>query len=104
MNAMQFTNHKGTPFMVRIVRRGQGYGKNFCITHNEEEPLVEFYDARYMHTTYGQFVNRYRMTTILFSNNDAYGLDLYGGEADWKIDAKTMTKVTAWLQKETTGA
>lgn len=90
--------------MVRIVRRGQGYGKNFCITHNNEEPLVEFYDARYMHTTYGQFVSRYNMTTILFSNNDAYGLDLYGGESDWKIDAKTMTKITAWLQKEMAGA
>jgi hypothetical protein len=103
MNAMQFTNNKGTPFMVRIVRRGQGYGRNFCITHNEDEPLIEFYDARYMHTSYGQFVARYYMNTIL-DRNQNIGLDLYGGEADWKIDANTMTHITEWMQNEVAGA
>lgn len=103
MEAMQFTNDEGTPFIVRIVKKGNGYGMNFCITHNEDEPLIEFYDARYMHTSYGQFVSRYYMNTIL-DRNQNFGLDLYGGEADWKIDADTMLRITAWVRKQKVGA
>ena len=43
-------------FNVRIVRAGDRYGRDNCLTHDKDEPLVEFYDSRYPHTEYGQFV------------------------------------------------
>ena len=30
---------------VRIVENGDAYGKDMCLTHDEADPLVEFYDA-----------------------------------------------------------
>lgn len=104
MEAMQFTNNKGTPFMVRIVRKGNGYGMNFCITHNEDQALVEFYDARYPHTAFGQFVSRYYITTIVENSDRDCGLDLMGYEPQWKIDANTMKQIVKWLNSEMVGA
>lgn len=30
-------------YLVRRVNRGGRYGQEFCLTHDEEDPLVEFY-------------------------------------------------------------
>ena len=89
---------RGIPFNVHIVNKGDQYGLKNGLTHNEEEPLVEFYDARYPHTELGQFVSRYYLTTLLDKNKDV-GLDLDGGIPDWKIQAKEMNEVIEWLEK-----
>ena len=44
---------------VRIVEKGDKYGLKDGLTHEGDEPLVEFYDTRYEHTNLGQFVSRY---------------------------------------------
>ena len=85
--------------MVRIVNQNDRYGLDNCLTHNQAEPLVEFYDARYPFTAYGQFVSRYYMTTLL-DRSEAYGLDLDGGIRDWKIDRNTMASVMNWLREQ----
>jgi hypothetical protein len=90
---------RGIKFNVRIVQQGDKYGLNNCLTHEQKEPLVEFYDTRYPHTEFGQFVSRYNMTTLLSRKLDI-GLDLDGGIPDWKIDAESMNKVTSWLTEE----
>ena len=89
-----FTSEHGVPFVVRIVTTGECYGLNSCIVHEEQEPLVEFYDARYSHSMYGQFVARYHITTIAHS---FYGLCLYGGEPSWNVDHNSMNKVREFL-------
>ena len=33
-------------FNVRIVNNGEKYGREFCLTHDEDKPMVEFYDRR----------------------------------------------------------
>lgn len=45
------TSARGAPFNIRIVRHGERYGLDDCLTHGEGAhdrpfPLVEFYDAR----------------------------------------------------------
>ena len=30
---------------VRIVEKGDSYGRDMCLTYDETDPLVEFYDA-----------------------------------------------------------
>jgi len=61
--------------------------------------LVEFYDARYEHTDYGQFVSRYHVKTIL-EHTTGVGLDLYGGEPSWKVSGPTMDRIVKWLKED----
>ena len=88
-------------FNVRVVTKGDKYGRDFCLTHNEDKPLVEFYDARYPHTEFGQFVSRYYVETIL--GDDDYGpknsgLSLDGGIPEWTVPASDMNTVRYWLK------
>ena len=34
-----------TSFNVRLIEKGDKYGRNDAITHDENEPLVEFFDV-----------------------------------------------------------
>lgn len=88
-------------FNVRVVTKGEKYGLNFCLTHNGDKPLVEFYDARYPHTEFGQFVSRYYVSTIL--GTDGYGsaeggLSLDGGVPEWTVSAYDMETVRSFLE------
>lgn len=80
---------KADKFNVRIVSRGDKYGLNFSLTHNEDMPLVEFYDSRYPHTEYGQFVSRYYLDTII--NHEGLGLSLDAGVTAWTVPAEAMS-------------
>ena len=92
-------------FNVRIVRKGDKYGREFCLTYDEDQPMVEFYDSRYPHTKDGQFVSRYYVSTILGTANGAFhpgGLCLDGGNRDqWTVNEQDMDTVRAYLRKET---
>ena len=57
-------SENGVPFNARLILKGETYGLNDVLTHDKPEPLIEFYDARYMHTKFGQFVSRYYLSTI----------------------------------------
>jgi hypothetical protein len=85
-------------FNVRIVRNGDRYGRNMCLEHAGLEPLVEFYDARYPHTAYGQFVSRYYMSTLLEADWRGKALSLDGGIPEWTVSADDMTKVIDYLE------
>lgn len=39
-NVIQVTNREGTTFNVRLVLKGDTYGRNGCLTHDENDPLV----------------------------------------------------------------
>lgn len=88
----------GIVFCVRIVEKGDTYGLNNCLTHTDSEPLVEFYDKRFPHTEYGQFVSRYNLTTLLKMKKNL-GLNLQGGVPDWSVNAQGMKEVLQWLEK-----
>ncbi len=96
MDTMKVTNDRGNEFTVRLVRKGDSYGLNNCLTHNEDTILVEVYDAEYAFTEFGQFVSRYYITTLL-EGGRGHGINLYGGEPKWSIDAKNWSKVLMWL-------
>ncbi len=92
-------------FNVRIVRAGDRYGLDNCLTHDKDEPLVEFYDSRYPHCEYGQFVSRYYVATIL--GTDRYGsgvggLILDGGDIKrTTVSAQDMDTVREYLKEQT---
>ena len=97
-------NSNGVPFNSRIVRKGDSYGLNNCRIHTNDDPLVEFYDARYDHTEFGQFVSRYYATTLTgecewsFGNDSREtGLNLEGSVSDWFVDADQVKLALADL-------
>jgi hypothetical protein len=92
-------------FNVRILRKGDKYGRNNVLTHDEDAPLVEFYDIRYPHTEYGQFVSRYYVSTILGTDKwgrGEGGLCLDGGVPSWTVSAQDMDTVRAYLRQNAT--
>lgn len=79
----------GVPYLIRRVEKGETFGLDFCLTHDQEDPFIEFYDARHRHGPFGQFVSRYYLSTLKESSHSHYlGINLHGGEDDWKIDGK----------------
>lgn len=88
---LKIKNKKGDYFTVRLILKGDRYGFNNCLVHDNSEPLVEFYDAEY-----GQFVSSYYRSTLLNRDKDE-GLILYGGVPKWVLDGKTMNEVIEWL-------
>jgi hypothetical protein len=73
-------------FSVVLVRKGDKYGRDNCVTHTEDEPLVEFYDASVTgkgFSTVGQFVARYYRRTL--GQPTGQGLCLDGGVPEWQI-------------------
>ena len=94
----------GRPFTVRIVREGDRYGRGDCLIHDEDEAMVEFYDATYANNgrfgPHGQFVSRYYISTLLESPHRGRGLGLCGHEPAWTIDAGTMETVYEFISEE----
>ena len=89
-------------FNVRIVNKGDRYGRADCLTHDDDRPMVEFYDRRYQHGDWpdrGQFVSRYYVSTLLEVENR--GLCLDGGNAnEWSVSADGMAIVRAYLKAQ----
>jgi hypothetical protein len=88
-------------FVARILRRGDRYGLNDVLVWDVDPPGVEFYDTRYPHTEFGQFVSRYYVRTLL-EEHGPRGLDLMGYVPSWKIDGSAMVIVRQWLHHEVT--
>lgn len=90
-------NKRYAPLTARYVRPGDPYGLDFCL--NADKPMVEFYDARYPHTDFGQFVSRYNLDTFIAAHPD--GINLYGGEPEWILTTHKYARTKAWLERIT---
>lgn len=91
---IQVVNENGIPFNVRLLEKGEAYGLNDCLTHDGDEPLIEFYDGRYcnedFHIERGQFVARYYLETILEHSGE---LLLYTDIEDWQVSGKNIREI-----------
>ena len=96
-------------FNVRIVSKGDRYGRADCLTHDEDRPMVEFYDRRYASEEWprGQFVSRYYVGTLLghegfYGGEPVGGLCLDGGNRDeWSVSADEMAEIRVYLKAQT---
>ncbi len=95
----EITNDKGRKFLVRIVNLGDRYGLDDCLTHDDADPLIEFYDLSYTKGfgPRGQFVSRYCAHTL--AGHGGRGLNLDGGEPVWQIDAAALAPVIKTAQE-----
>lgn len=92
-----FKAENGVTFLARRIDQDKSYGLNDCLTHGATDALVEFYDTRYPHTAYGQFVSRYYLSTLQEHALDE-GLNLCGGVPDWSSDAASLQAVVNALK------
>lgn len=91
-----FVSSNGIPFTARRVNSGEMYGAKFGLIHNQDDPLIEFYDARHSFTPFGQFVSRYYLSTLLEHDRNV-GLNLEGGSAYWNLTAAELQAVLRHL-------
>lgn len=105
------TDHSGIEWGVKLLLEGDKYGLDNCLTHDEEDPLVEFYDRQHADADApeGQFVSRYNLSTLLKSDgyddvNErwARGLSLHGGVEAWTVSgtlySAAMERIVEHLQ------
>lgn len=104
-NVMQVTNNNGITFNVRLVLKGDNYGRNGCLIHNEEDPMIEFYDTRYDLDDWeglGQFVSRYYLSTLLERDTDfegaSYGIQLEGDVDVWYVNGENVDEILGWAE------
>ena len=115
----------GIRWCVRIVFEGDDYGLNHCLTHDETEPMIEFYDMdsraaelmrgsddkteAYLAEEYGQFVGRYYWSSLKFegvlrcktlTDWSKRGLNLHGGEDRWSVSSAFMVDAMAAVEAE----
>lgn len=83
----------GIPMRAILIPAGETQ-PNHDVQPDKHE-LIQFYDSRYDHTPDGQFISEYRTETFL--TNTGHGIDLYGSEKDWTIDARTWALVRDWI-------
>ena len=101
---MVVRNEKGRDFGVRLVRKGESYGLNHCLTHDSHKPLLEFYDLSYPETfgDEGQFVTRYYLHSLFSRLQDKNNapLCLDGGIPEWTITSKNIRDAVRWGWKQ----
>ena len=92
-------------YNVRLVTKGDRYGLNDCLVHDEDKPMVEFYKRGYpVHGPRGFFVSRYYCGTLLnepgFMGHDHHdaGLCLHGDPYNYhSISAEEFQAVLRWI-------
>lgn len=81
-------------FIVRLVERGDSYGKNFCLINISPDDYVEFYDLFSEDSDFGYLIGRYYKQTIMQRKG---GLLLCSGDPGYQISDEAMEKVRKWL-------
>ena len=101
-NTLRTVNSKGRSFLIRVVCKGDRYGLNDAIEHDEIDPLIEFYDLGYSvivmcaeHGPRGQFVSRYYLSDLNEDKNDDRDLCLDGGFPEWTVDPYIVLQACA---------
>lgn len=89
---------------VVIVKKGDKYGLENCLTYNEDEPAVEFFDmsSNKEQFEHGYFVARYYISTLLLHER-GMGLALYGSHAAWTVYAEIIDEIIDWLEETNQG-
>ena len=101
MKSLLISNVGFAPLAIRIVKKGDPYGKDGCLI-NKGSPMIEFYDRRYNIDKWlnpdieGQFIARYYVSSFLEAKS--IFLDLDTGISSWKLSE--VKAVQEWVKQE----
>lgn len=94
-------NQNGRQFAIRVIGKGDNYGRNRCLTLKEDNQLIEFYDVegagKECFDELGQYIERYYIDTIM--EIDGYGLNLSADVETWGIEGNNIEKIQQWIKK-----
>ncbi len=83
--------HRNT-WELKIIKAGDAYGLDNCLTH-DGEPMVEFW------TESGYFVTRYYVSTLLKRTHPGQGLCLQGDMPEYNVSAACYEEILDWLEE-----
>ena len=97
---IQIINNEDIPINVRVIHRGDIYSRDQLI-YQSDEPLVEFYDARFTkdHCFRGQFINRFMLSTLQDHLDEwpiETGIGLDGHTEHWRITGRNLMKAVEY--------
>ena len=92
LNFCDTKNDRGIKFRFVVIETGRAYGRDCCLINNDA-PMVEVWDKQMP-----QFISRYYISTLLEGRAFDNGINLYGGEPAWQIEAHHLTAVKQWMQ------
>lgn len=100
MKSLKFKN-KGINFAARLIEKGDAYGKDDQLVHEDDMPLIEFFDLRYSHSRVdgnlsGQFISRYNLDTF---EKVQTGIFLDSGSIDWSLNQDSVKYVQEWANQ-----
>ena len=102
------TNDSGNDFLVRIVEKGEWWGRNKALLHEKNDPLVVVFDAdgekyelTYSQVLYRQLnpqmVGAYYLSTLINGETVNTGISFDGRVPRWNVDKENWRKVIEWL-------
>ena len=94
-------NENNKQFAIRVIEKGDNYGRNRCLILKEDKQLIEFYDVEGAGDEWfdelGQFIERYYIESIMEIEN--YGLNLSANVDVWNIEGANIHKIQQWIKK-----
>lgn len=96
---MGFVASNNQSYKVRVVQKGDRFGRNHVLTHDKADPMVEFYLSNEGTDRDDYFISRYYLSTF---RDIPYrqGLCLDGGQREFDLDKFDIAFVKAWLYSE----
>lgn len=96
MKTLQVTNSNGISFKVQLIEKGMSWGRTNSNVHEENEPIVLFFDiTSSKDDTYNLVSYYYRYTIMEIQNR---GLCLDGGfPQTWFVTAENIKEIQNWL-------
>ncbi len=84
----------GIDWNVRVLEKGDSYGRDECLIHEEDRPVIEFFDADIETTSpLGSFTSSYYLSTFN-EIKEGKGLCLEGSDRDrYSISSATVEEV-----------
>ena len=92
-----------TIWRVVLLFKGDKYGRDNCLTWEEDAVGIEFYDKLQDEELFpgGQFVARYYAETLFgrnyYQREPQRGLNLYGSVDSWTIRGEHMKEIRDWV-------
>lgn len=93
---LRIQSHTGLPLDVRLVLKGERWGREDCLVHDKADPLVEYYHPHPKHGPRGYRVSYYSAST-LFESRHTDGIALSGHERQFDVPAEEQARVLTWL-------
>ena len=99
-NKLQVTNNHNIPFDIIIIKKGDTYQiENTTLTHQEDDPRIEFYDARNNEILCSFAVSRLDSYNMEFGQGNFIELVLVPDKENMQLTKENMADVMRFIHE-----